>query len=178
MNTGKEIAASVDKNGKINPKPFNHAVTSIFKSIRAIFPQRAMFNLMCRWSRQLKLHFQRDTINALAVLCHQLHMDLPTFLLTARCWQILPMSTKEGKARRQHARITYVQNDEKVNNIVNHLHTSVEMLNYDIVSEEHFYMSSHWMNSVNGSKQFNILQQTTNHEIDEVCMLFLSILPV
>ena len=137
-----------------------------------------MFNLMCWWSRQLKLHFQRDTINVLAVLCHQLNMDLLTFLLTARCWQILPMSTKGGKARRQRARITYVQNSATANNIVDHLHTSVEMLNYDIISEEHLYMSAHQINSVNGSKKINILQQTTNNEIDEVCMLFLSILSV
>ena len=105
-------------------------------------------------------------------------MDLPTFLLTARCWRILPMSTKGGKAKRQRARITYVQNHEKANNIANHLHTSVELLNYDIISEKHLYMFSHRMDSVNGSKKFNILQQTTNNEIDEVCMLFLSILSV
>ena len=85
---GQQIAASVDKNGTTKPKQFNLAVKSIFQSIHAIFPQQAMFNIMCRWSRQLKLHFQRNAINVLAVLCHQLNMDLSTFLLTARCWQI------------------------------------------------------------------------------------------
>ena len=60
---GTEIAASVDKKGSLNPKRFNDAVKFIFQSICAIFPQRAMFNLMCLWSHQLKRHFQRDTIN-------------------------------------------------------------------------------------------------------------------
>ena len=81
--------------------------------------------------------FIPTAINVLAVLCHQLHMELPTFLLTARCWRILPMSTKGGKDRRQRARIIYVKNDDKAHNIVNHLHTSVELLNNDITSEEH-----------------------------------------
>ena len=88
------------------------------------------------------------------------------------------MSTKGGKARRQRARITYVQNDEKADNIVKHLHTSVEPLNYDLISEKHLYISSHLMDSVNASKKINILQQMKNNEIDEVCMLFLSILSV
>ena len=88
------------------------------------------------------------------------------------------MSTKGGKTRRQRARITYVQNDENGDNIVKDLHTSVELLNYDLISEKHFYMSSHRMNSVNVSKKFNILQQPTNNEIEEVCMLSLSILSV
>ena len=88
------------------------------------------------------------------------------------------MSTKDGKARRQRARITYIQNSANANNLVNNLHTSVEMLNYDIINEEHLYMSSHRMDSVNGTPKFNILQQTTNNEIDEVCILFLSILSV
>ena len=178
LNAGKEIAASVDKDGKTKSKQFNLAVKSIFNSIRSIFPQRAMFNLMCRWSRQLKLHFQRDAINVLAVLSHQLNMNLPTFLLNARCWRILPMSTKGGKVRRQRARITYVQNDEIANNIVQHLHTSVQLLNYDLINEEHLYMSSQRMNSVNVTKKFNLLQQPTNNEIDEVCLLSLSILSV
>ena len=38
LNAGKEIAASVDKNGKTKSKQFNLAVKSIFNSIRAIFP--------------------------------------------------------------------------------------------------------------------------------------------
>jgi len=168
LKAGQDIAASIDENGTPQTKQFNVAVKSIFKSIRAIFPQRAMFNLMCRWSRQLKLHFQRDAINVLAVLSHQLNMDLPTFLLTARCWRILPMSTNGGKARRQRARITYVKNDEKANNIINHLHTAVELLNFDIISEEQLYMSSHRMNSVNRSKKFNILEQKINNENDEM----------
>ena len=88
------------------------------------------------------------------------------------------MSTKGGKVRRQRARITYVQNDEIANNIVQHLHTSVQLLNYDLVNEEHLYMSSQRMNSVNVTKKFNLLQQPTNNEIDEVCMLSLSILSV
>ena len=86
------------------------------------------------------------------------------------------MSTNGGKARRQRARITYVKNDEKANNIINHLHTAVELLNFDIISEEQLYMSSHRMNSVNRSKKFNILEQKMNNENDEVCMLFLFIL--
>ena len=105
-------------------------------------------------------------------------MDLPTFLLTARCWRILPMSTKGGKVRRQRARITYVKNDEQANNIVQHLHTSIQLLNHDIVNEEHLYMSSHRMDSVNVPKKFNILQQSKNKAIDEVCMLSLSIFSV
>ena len=149
---GQQIAASIDKNGTPQPRQFNLAVKSMFQSICAIFPQRAMFNLMCQWSRQLKFHFQRDAINVLAVLCYQLNMDLPTFLLTAQCWRILPVSTKDGKARRQRARIKYIQNSANANNLVNNLHTSVEMLNYDIINEEHLYMSAHWMYSVNRPK--------------------------
>ena len=154
MSGGQQIAASVDKNGTLKPKHFNLAVKSIFQSICVIFPQQAMFNLMRRWSCQLKFHFKPNTINVLAVLCHQLNMDLLTFLLTARCWQIFSMSTKGGKAKRQCATITYVQNHEKANNIVNHLHTSIELLNYDIISEKYLYISYHRMDEWNQKIQY------------------------
>ena len=60
--TARAIAKSSSPDGKPDKERYDSAVSSIVQSARAIFPQRAMFNLMARWSRKIAFHFQRDAI--------------------------------------------------------------------------------------------------------------------
>ena len=57
------ISESTLKDGIANQQQYQSAVDSIVQSIKAVFPQCAMFNLMSRWARRLPKHFQRDAVN-------------------------------------------------------------------------------------------------------------------
>ena len=48
VTAARAIADSKSSNGKPDKEQYNSAVGSIIQSVRAIFLQRAMFNLMCR----------------------------------------------------------------------------------------------------------------------------------
>ena len=88
------ISESTSKDGIANQQQYQSAVEPIVQSIKAVFPQRAMFNLMSRWARRLPKHFQRDAVNVLVVLSHQLDCPLHDLLLKARTWVDKPETTK------------------------------------------------------------------------------------
>ena len=102
------ISESTSKDGIANQQQYQSAVDSIVQSIKAVFPQRAMFNLMSRWARRLPKHFQRDAVNVLVVLSHQLDCPLHDLLLKARIWVVEPEITKTLQLRKQKHNIAYV----------------------------------------------------------------------
>ena len=88
------ISESTSKDGIANKQQYQLAVDSIVQSIKAVFPQRAMFNLISQWARRLPKHFQRDAVDVLVVLSHHLNCPLHDFLLKARTWVVKPETTK------------------------------------------------------------------------------------
>jgi len=88
------IPESTSKDGITNQQQYQSAVDSIVQSIKAVFPQHAMFNLMSRWACRLPKHFQRDGVNVLVVLSHQLDCPLHDLLLKARTWVFKPKISK------------------------------------------------------------------------------------
>ena len=155
------ISESTSKDGIANKQQYQTAVESIVQSIKAVFPQRAMFNLMSRWARRLPKHFQRDAVNVLVVLSHQLNCPLHDLLLKARTWVVKPETTKTPTLRKQKHNIAYEKNDDSIQNYVHHLHTSVAVLTEDIVTESHLYGSKFRMDSVNRPANFKIISNKT-----------------
>merc|ERR1712238_168412 len=162
MGAAQLIPESTSKDGITNQQQYQSAVDSIVQSIKAVFPQRAMFNLMSRWARRLPKHFQRDAVNVLVVLSHQLDCPLHDLLLKARTWVVLkPETEKIPRLRKQKHNIAYVNNDDSIENYVHHLHTSVAVLTEDIIQESHLYGSKFRMDSVNRPANFKIISNKT-----------------
>ena len=155
------ISESTSKDGIANQQQYQSAVDSIVQSIKAVFPQRAMFNLMSRWARRLPKHFQRDAVNVLVVLSHQLDCPLHDLLLKARTWVVKPKTTKTLRLSKQKHNIAYEKNDDSIENYVHHLHTSVAVLTEDIINELHLYRSKVRMDSVNRPTNFKIISNKT-----------------
>ena len=120
-----------------------------------------MFNLMSWWAHQLPKHFQRDAVNVLVVLSHQLDCPLHDLLLKARTWVVKPETTKTLRLRKQKHNIAYEKNDDSIENYVHHLHTSVAVLTEDIIQESHLYGSKFRMDSVNRLANFKIISNKT-----------------
>ena len=116
---------------------------------------------MSRWARRLPKHFQRDAVNVLVVLSHQLDCPLHDLLLKARTWVVNPVTTKTPRLRKQKHNIAYEKNDDSIENYVHHLHTSVAVLTEDIVNESHLYGSKFRMDSVNRPANFKIISNKT-----------------
>ena len=137
------IFESTSKDGIVNKQQYQSAVDSIVQSIKAILPYHAMFNLMSQWARWFPKYFQRDAVNILVLLSHQLDCPLHDLLLKSRTWVVKkPETTKTHRLRRQKHNIAYVNNDDSIENYVQHLHTSVAVLTKDIITESHLYGST------------------------------------
>jgi len=155
------ISESTSKDGIPNKQQYKSAVDSIVQSIKAVFPQRVMFNLMSRWACRLPKHLQRDAINVLVVLSHQLDCPLHDLLLKARTWVVKLETTKTLRLRKQKHTIAYEKNDDSIEHYVNHLHTSVAVLTEDSINESNLYGSKFRMDSVNRPANFKIISNKT-----------------
>jgi hypothetical protein len=85
---------------------YKNAVATVCNSNKQIFPQRAMFNLMARWAHKRPQHFQRDAMNVLVVLSHQMNYTLIKFLYNARTWHFSPPTKK--KVSRQQRKYSHI----------------------------------------------------------------------
>ena len=155
------ISESTSKDGIADQKQYQAAVDSILQSIKAVFPQCAMFNLMSQLACKLPKHFQRDADNVLAVLSHQLNCPLCDLLLKARTWSVLQETTKTHQQRKYEHNIAYAKNSDSIENYVHHLHTSVAVLTEDIFNELNLYGSKFRMDSVNRPANFKIISHKT-----------------
>ena len=111
---------------KSNFSDYEKAIGIICKQIQKIFPQRALFNLMSRWARKSKNHFQRDAFNVVRVLSDQINMSSVQFLDKARTWEYSP-STKFRKIMM----VSYVRLDDDENtydSVVGQLHVCCMMM--------------------------------------------------
>jgi hypothetical protein len=114
-----------------NLSDYEAAVETIFQSLKNILPQRALFNLMSRWARRSKNHFQRDALYVVTVLSHQLGLTCVDFLDKARTWEYSPILS----TRRQSSSLAYVRkkkNDMRFDNVVNKFHLTCMMLDSSI----------------------------------------------
>jgi len=120
-----------------------------------------MFNLMSRWACWLPKHFQRDAVNVLVVLSHQLNCPLYDLLLKARTWIVKPETTKTHQLRKQKYNIAYEKNNDSIENYIHHLYTSVAVVTEDIINKLHLYGSKFRMDSVNRPANFKIISNKT-----------------
>jgi hypothetical protein len=107
---------------------YETAVKNICSSLANIYPQRALFNLMSRWARKAKSHYQRDCLNVVTVLADQLGMTCVDFLDMVRTWRYLPTLQRN---RRQTPILQYTRvkdNDEKFENVVNKFHLTCMLM--------------------------------------------------
>ena len=111
---------------KSNFSDYEDAIGIICKQIQKIFPQRALFNLMSRWARKSKNHFQRDAFNVVRVLSDQINMSSVQFLDKARTWEYSP-PTKMRKTMM----VSYVRLDDdeiEYDSVVGQLHVCCMMM--------------------------------------------------
>ena len=111
---------------KSNFSDYEAAIGKICQQIKQIFPQRALFNLMSRWARRSKNHFQRDAINVVRVLSDQMGMSSVQFLDRARTWEHSPPTNT-----RKFMMLSYVRlkdNEVEYDSVVGQMHVSCMMM--------------------------------------------------
>ena len=140
-------------------KERHNAVLIICNTLIDLFPRRAMFSLLQRWSRKKKNHFLKDAINVVTVLtCNNGELRIDEFLDNARTWKVSPPSISEIGCRKSFI-ISYVPTDNherKYEFLALKLDVSFKLMNSTMAGIQDIIFSRFRRSSVNQHDQFKL----------------------
>jgi len=144
-------------------KEQHDAVLVICKTLMKLFPQRALFSILQRWSQKPKNHFLMDAINEVTVLAShygQLRMD--QFLDKARTWQVCPAnSSKTGRKKLLLSYVPANTDQTKYEHIALKVDVSLKLMTTTMKGIEDVIFTRYKRNSVSKPVQFKLRQKTT-----------------